>query len=430
MNNYFLLFLIATSIHCQVAFAQLTIESCQQKARNNYPQLKQYGLLEQSEAFSISNANKGYLPQVSFIAQATYQSDITSLPQDLAQVISKISGETIDFKSINKDQYRVVAEVNQVLWDGGNISAQKEVIKASTLMEKQKLEVELYTLKERINHLFFGILVLNEQIKQLELLENELHINHEKFRTYQKNGMANKSDVDIIRVEQLKALQKKAELTAVRQSYQTMLAAMTGDMTAATEPLVKPDYRMIKSGETTIERPELHYMEARTNFIASRENSIRAANLPRMGVYAQGGYGNPGLNMLEPGFTPWYSLGARLTWNFSGLYTQKNKLKETAIDKKNIAIQKETFLFNTQLNITHSNHEIERIKEQLKSDDEIIALRISIKKAAEMKVENGTMSITDLLREVTAENSAIQEKALREIQLLMAIYKLNTITNH
>ena len=430
MNRYIFLLLLALSFLNSSAFGQLSIDQCQDKARKNYPQIKQYNLIEQTSAYNISNANKGYLPQLSFSAQATYQSDVTEIPASLGQMLSQLTGQNITIASMSKDQYKMVAELSQTIWDGGMISSQKEQIKATTELEKQKLEVDLYTIKERVNQIFFGILALNEQKIQIDLLQKELQTNYEKIKAYMQNGVANQADLDMIRVEQLKVKQKKAELNAIQKSYREMLAVMIADTTALTAALEKPVFDTDMNREFGIKRPELKLFDAQTSLFASQEKMIRAGNLPKLGVFGQGGYGNPGLNMFNPGFTPYYILGAKLTWNFSGLYSQGNHLQKIALNKQTVASQKETFLFNTNLKVVNAQNEIAKIKEQIKSDDEIIALRKNIKKAAEVKVENGTLTVTDLIREINAESTAIQEKALRQIQLSMAVYNLKNITNN
>jgi len=430
MNRYIFLLLLALSFLNSSAFGQLSIDQCQEKARKNYPQIKQYSLIEQTGAYNISNANKGYLPQLSFSAQATYQSDVTEIPASLGQILSQLTGQNVTIASMSKDQYKMVAELQQTIWDGGMISSQKEQIKATTELEKQKLEVDLYTIKERVNQIFFGILALNEQKIQIDLLQKELQTNYEKIKAYMQNGVANQADLDMIRVEQLKVKQKKAELNAIQKSYREMLTVMIADTTALTATLEKPVFDTDMNREFGIKRPELKLFDAQTSLFASQEKIIRAGNSPKLGVFGQGGYGNPGLNMFNPGFTPYYILGAKLTWNFSGLYSQGNHLQKIALNKQTVASQKETFLFNTNLKVVNAQNEIAKIKEQIKSDDEIIALRKNIKKAAEVKVENGTLTVTDLIREINAESTAIQEKALRQIQLSMAVYNLKNITNN
>ena len=408
------------------AVAGLTLENCQQKAREHYPQVKQFGLLEKSEIYSLANAGKAYIPRLTVNAQATYQSDITSLPPSLGQALSKAIGQPVDFESIQQDQYRVIAEVNQLIWDGGGVRLQQEAIRTGTRIEKQQLEVELQKLKERVNQLFFGILSLNEQLTQLDYLTDELRTNYDKVVVLCANGILSQTDVDLVKVEQLKLNQKKAELQSIGQAYRRMLVVMTGDSTVARAELEKPAIPLLND---TIQRPELEIFSLKKDLLATQERSLRAANLPNAGAFFQGGYGNPGLNMLEPGFTSWYMVGARLSWNLSGLYTQKDKLNNLAISRKTVDVQQETFLHNTRLRVEQLQQEAEKIEEQLKSDEEIVALRKQIKKAAEVRVENGTLTVTDLLREITAENAAIQEKKQRELQWLMVMYELKLIIN-
>jgi hypothetical protein len=100
------------------------------------------------------------------------------------------------------------------------------------------------------------------------------------------------------------------------------------------------------------------------------------------------------------------------------------------VSKKTVGIQKETFLFNNNLVTKQQRNEVEKIQSTLKSDDEIISLRQNIKKSTQNKQINGTASVSDLIRDVNAENQARQLKSLHEIQLLMNIYQLKNNTNN
>ena len=289
MNRYIFLLLLALSFLNSSAFGQLSIDQCQDKARKNYPQIKQYSLIEQTSAYNISNANKGYLPQLSFSAQATYQSDVTEIPASLGQMLSQLTGQNITIASMSKDQYKMVAELSQTIWDGGMISSQKEQIKANTELEKQKLEVDLYTINERVNQIYFGILALNEQRVQIDLLQKELQTNYEKVKAYMQNGVANQADLDMIRVEQLKVKQKNAELISLQKSYREMLAIMIADTTALTAALDKPVFDTNISSELEIKRPELKLFDDKTNLFASQEKIIREGNLKKLGIFGKGG---------------------------------------------------------------------------------------------------------------------------------------------
>lgn len=402
-------------------YGQLSINDCYKKAQANYPLVKQYGLIEQSKEYNLSNANKGYLPQVSLSAKASYQSEVTKLPITLPNVV---------IKGVNKDQYQSVVEVNQTIWDGGVIHNQKKITEASSTVDKQKLDVDMYAINERINQLFFGILLLDEQIKQNILLQDELKRNYSQIASYITNGIANQADLDAVKVNQLNTAQRKVELEATRKAYREMLIAMIGESIKEDTYLMKPSAAESVSLSETINRPELQLFDAQSNLFETQKSIINSKNMPKLGLFIQGGYSNPALNMLKSEFTPYYIAGARLSWNFGGLYTKKNEKKLLETSKQNIAVQKETFLFNTNLKMTQQNNEIDKMKQLMQDDDEIIRLRASIKKAAEIKVENGTLSVTELLREINSEDQAKQNKVLHEIQLLMSIYNYKNTTNN
>jgi len=416
----FIITLAFICLHAPI-YGQLSIDDCYKKAQANYPQVKQYGLIEQSKEFNISNANKGYLPQVSFSAKATYQSAVTKLPITLPNV-------TIE--GLNKDQYQSVVEVNQSVWDGGVIRNQKKITEASSAVDKQKLDVDMYAINDRVNQLFFGILLIDEQIKQNLLLQDELKRNYNQISAYITNGIANQADLDAVKVNQLSTAQRKVELDATRKAYREMLSALIGEEIKEGTSLVKPSFAEEASLSSTVNRPELRLFEAQSNLFETQKSMVDAKNLPKLGVFVQGGYGNPGLNMLKNEFTPYYVAGARLSWNFGSLYTKKNDKKLLDNNLQNVAIQKETFLFNTNLKMTQQSNEIDKIKQLMRDDDEIIRLRTNIKKASEVKVEHGTLSVTDLLRDINSEDQAKQSKVLHEIQLLISIYNYKNSTNN
>ena len=418
---YFFLFLfIQSNLNAQ----NVTVETCQIKAIANYPLVKQYGLIEQTSQFNISNANKGYLPQLSLSAKATYQSAVTQIPAVLGQKLG------IALPSLAKDQYQAVLEASQVIWDGGVISSQNKTTHAGTEVEKQKLEVDLYALKDRVNQLFFGILLLNEQLKQNDILENDLTTNYDRLDAYKQNGIANQADIDAVHVEQLNAVQRNEDLKSTRKTYCMMLSALTGiiinDRTELTKPVA--DLTILK--DTMNRRPEISLFEAQNKLYESQKSLLNAGNLPKLGAFIQGGYGQPGLNMFTIGFSPFYIGGLRLSWNISGLYSQKNNISKLEISRKTVDIQKETFLFNNNLITKQQQNEIIKLQSTLSNDDEIIRLRVNIKKAATAKMENGTASVSDLIREINAENQARQLKSLHEIQLLMNVYQLKNNSNN
>jgi len=419
MKRIFLLLVTASLV--QVLSAQYTIDALQEKARQNYPQIKQFDLIQKSANYNLSNASSANLPQVSLSGRATYQSDAINLTLNLPGGAMSINQD--------KDQYQVVAEVNQVLWDGGVIAARKQSIKSNAELEKQKLEVDLYTLRDRVNQLFFGMLMLHEQQVQADILLQELQTNLEKIKACLKNGVANQSDVDALSVELLNVSQRQTELKAAEKSYRDMLAALTGEKLDANSVLIKP-LNALPGEALPIKRPELSLFDAQLHLLDNQTQLEQTAIMPKFGLFLQGGYGRPGLNMLATGFSPFYIGGVRFSWNISSFYTRKNNLDNIQLNKEMVNVAKETFLFNNNLKINQQNTEVSKMRELLRTDDDILQLRTNIKKACSAKVDNGVNTVTDLLREINAESIARQQKALHEIQLLLQIQNLKYSTNN
>ena len=430
MKQAFLFYFLILSGFLSVNAQGLAVETCQEKAKANYPLVKQYGLIEQTAKYNIDNANKGYLPQLTLSAKITYQSDVTQIPSSLGTVLSSLTHQPFSFPSLPKDQYQALLEATQVIWDGGVISTQNKITKAGAEVEKQKLEVDLYTLNDRVNQLFFGILLLDEQLKQTEILKNDLKTSYDRVAAYKTNGVAVQADLDAIKVEQLNTDQRTSDIQNTIKTYCLMLSALTKlDINEKTE-LKKPEIDWSTLKNVNVHRPEISLFDAQGKLYDNQKNLILSANRPKVGAFVQGGYGQPGLNMFTIGFSPFYVGGVRFSWNISNLYSQKANLIKLDLSKKAVDIQKETFLFNNDLVTKQQQNEIEKLQSTVTNDNEIIRLRQNIKNATNARLDNGTASVSDLVRDLNAENQAKQLKSLHEIQLLMNVYQLKNNTNN
>lgn len=419
------------SLFLMLCFTQLsgiTLDSCRIKARNNYPLIKQYGLIEKTRDYNLSTVSKAWLPQVTLGMKATYQSDVTEIPASLGNAISAITGQPFSMPSLDKDQYQAAVEVNQLIWDGGIISSQKRSMEASAEIDKQKTEIDLYALNERIHQLYFGIMLLNEQIVLQDVLLDELTANHKKVQSLVENGVALPSDADAVKVEMIQTRQRIYDLLSTQKNYCLILSAFTGLVIDEKTPLEKPVVN--EPVEANNYRPELKLFAAQQLLLSNQEKALHASNFPKISAFVQGGYGRPGLNMFTTDFSPFYIGGIRLSWNLSNFYSLKSNLGKIELNRQQIDVMKETFLFNNTLERNQYQTEVNKLRVNLKSDDEIISLRRNIKLAAEARLSNGTITVTDLLREINSEHIALQQKALHEIQLLMAIYQLKTNVNN
>ncbi|MDH1881027.1 TolC family protein [Empedobacter sp. GD03797] len=392
----------------------LTLDNCLEMAKQNYPLIKQYTLIEKTKEYSIANAQKGVLPQFNIAGQATYQSAVTQVP---------ISLPNVDIPTVSKDQYRLYGEVSQSITDLFTVKDQKEYINANSEIETQKTEVELYKLRERINNLYFGILLIDAQIQQTELLKKDIKSGIEKTNVAIANGVALKSTADNLKAELLKADQRTIELKATRKGYADMLALFIGKSIDENTVLEKPHRQMLTN---TINRPELKLFDLQKKSFDVQEKLITAKNLPRLSAFFQGGFGRPGLNMLDNDFQGYYIGGLRLSWNITGFYTYKNEKKMLANNQSLIDIQRETFLFNTNLTLKQQNADITKMQDLIETDKSIVILRESVKNTTQNQLTYGTATTNDYLIAVNAEDQAKQSLILHEIQLLMTEYNAQT----
>ena len=420
MKSRKLLFIVMLFFIVSGARAQsISLNDCQKMARDNYPAISRFSIIEQSKNYTLSNANKAYLPQLSLEAKATYQSDVITIPIDMPG---------LEIPVPDKDQYQVVAQANQIIWDGGKIAAKKEIIKAGAKAEEKQLESEIYALKERVNGLYFGILLIQEQLKQQTVLEKELQRNYNKVESYIENGVANQADLSAVKIEMLRTGQQRIQMESAYSAYLQMLSILIGEKLAEDVDFAKPPV-LNNNSLVTINRPELDLFLAQQATIDAQTKDIKSSIMPVIGAFAQGGYGKPGLNMLQNEFDTFFLGGIKLSWNIGNLYTWKNNVKMNELKKLNIDSQRGTFIHNLNLQISQQQSEVQKYTKTMKDDQEIIVLQQEIKDAAESKVENGTMTVSDMLKELTALEMAKQSKLLHEIQYMQSVYALKNTTN-
>ncbi|MFA6245852.1 MAG: TolC family protein [Mucilaginibacter sp.] len=399
---------------------RLTITAAYQQARQNYPLIRQRDLIARSGSYSVINASRGYLPVLSINGQATYQSTVTSFPFSIP-----IPGFTL--LKYSRDQYKINVQVDQVIYDGGLISNQRQTARATEAEQQQSLEVSLYTLYDRVNQLYFGVLLITEQLRQNDLLKMDIQNGIDKAKALVAGGIAYRSSVDELTAQLLQAEQARIDLSAERKAYLGMLGLLIGVPVDENTILEKPASPMLS---VEISRPEIQLYEDQKKMDDLQVGLLKAQLRPRLGLFAQEGYGRPGLNPLSNAFAWYYIGGVKLSWNLGGWYTFKNQKELLMIHQKTLDIQKETFLFNTEITRKQQLADIEKYRELFKNDQSIIALRESVKKAAAAQLENGILSAHDYISQVNAEDQARQNLILHQIQLLQEAYNYQNTTGN
>ena len=417
MKRLLLLLLIAFSLFASAQpLQQLSLTTAWELAQKNYPAVKQKDLVRQTAGISVENLQKGFLPQFSISGQATYQSDVTSVP---------ISIPGFSIEAPNKDQYKLVADVNQLIYDGGLTREQKTLQQLNAKVEDQKVEVELYKVKDRINQLFLSILYLDEQLKQVELVKKDIETGIKKVEAQVQNGVAFKSNLNMLKAELLKTGQRTVEISTSRKGLVAALSLFVGQELNEQVQLEQPASFLI--ADHNIDRPELKLYTEQENLIGQQDKLIQAKNQPKASLFAQAGYGRPGLNMLKNEFA-FYSIGGlRFNWSLGGLYTKKKEKEQVQVNKKIVEVQKETFLLNTNAQLKQQQAEIDKLQQLISSDEEIIALRKTVTDAAKAQLENGVITANDFLKEVNAEDMARQALITHRVQLLQSQINYQTI---
>ena len=406
-----------------------TLEECQRAAEQNYPLIRQYDLIEKTTNLTVANIQKGWLPQVSASAQATYQSDVVAFPDEFKQLYQQMG---LDMKGLTKDQYRVAIDVNQTIYDGGAISSQKAIAREQGKVQAAQNEVNLYNVRKRVNEMFFGLLLIDEQIKLNTDLQTLLAGNERKLQAMVKGGTASESDWQSVKAERLNVVQQATSLESQKRMLTVMLSTFCGiEVKNVQKPVAKAEDSRLTADN---HRPELRVLDAQIGLLQAQEKALNAAIIPKLGVFAQGYYGYPGLNMFEDMMSHDWSLngiiGARLTWNIGALYTRKNDKAKLQLQRDLTETSREVFLFNNNLEQIQQNEDIIRYKKLMADDEEIIALRSAVRKASESKLSHGIIDVNDLVREINQENAARVQHSIHEIEMLKQIYDNKFTTNN
>jgi len=396
----------------------LTLEQCYQLAETNYPLTRQRALIDKTKEYTLDNIRKGIYPQFAVSGTATYQSDVTKI------TLPPISGMNINIPTVPKDQYKLYGEVSQTLTDFG-INKQKRTISATdAAIQQENLNTELYKLKDRVNQLFFGILLIDGQLRQNDLSAQDIRTGIAKVQAAIDNGTDFKSSLNKLKAELLTNGQRTIDLKANRKAYTDMLGLFLDTTIDEKTTFVKPAPPVYND---VISRPELRTFDLQTRSYAEQQRLTRINNYPQLNAFFQGGLGKPNpVNFLSTQLSGYYLTGLRLSWNFGGLYTYH---KDKLISKNNqemVQAQRNTFLFNTSMTMRQQNADIQRYQQLIQSDNDIVNLRDSIKQTSAVQLQNGVISANDYLLDINAEAQARQDRLLHEVQLLLSQYNHKT----
>lgn len=407
--------------------AELTIDECVRLARENYPAVAQYGLLEKVKHLNLSNVAKAWLPQGSVSAQATWQNDVAALPDALTNILSQ---QGVSYPGLDKTQYRLGVDISQQIWDGGKTQANREVIETGNVIERTSVDTQLYDVEGRVEEIYFSLLLLNERISQCDKTMTLVESTLNQIRSMYTNGVAMKSDCDQIEAKYLTLQQQKSRLTATLGSIRRVMEIFIGE-SIGERTLVLPSEDLEEKGDGL--HPQLRLFDARIANLTAQESGIKASVRPTISAFASGYYGYPGYNMFknmqsrELSFN--FMVGVKVAWNFGSLYTRSNSLNKLQVQRTQIESDRATFNFNNDIAMAESLGQIESLRDVMRSDRRIVELRNSVITAAQSQLNNGIIDATSLLSKITDSELAQNDMAQHHIELVKVIYNLNHLKN-
>lgn len=407
--------------------AAVTLDYCLERAEANYPLIKKYALVEKTADLQLSDINRSWLPRAGVYGQLTAQNSVPGFPESLQGILSQMGQPA---EGLGKVQYKLGMDVSQTIWDGGASKSQRRIERASAKESESALDVQVYAIREKVIALYFGILLMDEQIEQSNATLGLLRSNCDLMQSMLEGGVAMQSDVDMVEAQMLTVAQRISEARSTVRGYRDMLAIFMGESIDGQE-LEKPDAAMPPVMESA--RPELAMFDARTRLNDARNAAVSSTVMPKVGLFAQAWYGYPGFNYFESMIDRNLSFniiaGVKVQWDIDAFYTRKNSRRKFALAKRMIESDREVFLFNSGLKTSSQIAAISGLRDVMADDGRIVALRGSVRKAAESQLRNGIIDANALLSKITDENQARLTASYHEIQLLKNIYELKNTIN-
>ncbi|MFL5742804.1 MAG: TolC family protein [Flavisolibacter sp.] len=390
----------------------LTIFEAFRLADQNYPLLHQKDLIRQSEKLNRENLDVSFLPQFNVNGQATYQSDVTHFNIQIPGFKQPL---------ISKDQYKLVGELDQMVYDAGTTHSQQEIQELNASLEEARVDVDLYQLHTRVSQLYFGILLQDQLLQQTDLVLKDIQAGIDKVKPQVQSGTALRSSLQVLEVQYLQTQQRSVEMRATKRGLVNALALYVGKPLSAFTVLEIPD--LPDASDTVVQRPELGLYQRQVSLLNGQEKLIHTRNLPRASVFFQGGMGRPGLNLFSNQLQPFYITGLRLNWSLGAMYNNERDRKLLDIQRQTVDIQRSVFLLNTQAQLRQQESDISKYVELIASDEKIIDLRHQITIASQAQLENAVITSNDYLVQVDAEDAARQSLIMHRLQWQQA--KLN-----
>jgi len=397
---------------------ELSLDSCQSMARRNHPLLRQAGIIDQISKLRQQNIQVSNLPQFDLTARASWQSDVTKL----ALSIPGFAGP----EPLSKDQYKAYVDIRQKLFDGGVAKKREELEEADRLVSKQQNETELYKIKETVNTLYFNALIIQENLRIVDLKKETLDERIKIVSSAVNNGVSLPNELDQLRAEKLLTEQQETELKSTRQTTMALLEIITGSNLTDQTTFLKPSFMAINVNND-LKRPEITLFTLQKSKLDKNEEVLTNSRKPYMYAFGQAGYGRPGLNMLDNNFADWYMIGAGLSWNIWDWHKTSRDRSTMKLQKDIIDTNLDNFSRSLKMALSQEENNSQKLKSLISTDEQLVTIKDQISKRSASALENGTITSADYIRDLNAALQARANLETRKVLLLQSSVNYQTI---
>lgn len=398
-----------------------TLDQVTDMAVENYPKLMQLEVDENTRQLDYLKADWSYLPVLVLSASASYNTEVISFP-DLFYYIG-------GFDKLSKDQYNATVYFEQRIWDGGKASLDKKMADSKSALTRAQTMVDVHSYKEKIMDMYFGVLLMEEAITQIDLTLDRLDVNYRVVSDCFESGIASATDLDKMKVRIIEVEQKREDLVSTAKSLRRSLSVLAGKDFSDIE-FRKPVLIAFQTGDDFSSRPEYAVFDEQSRMYDNAVRQVDIRKIPQFSLVLQGTYGRPGPNMLDNSFRPFGYVGLKMQWNISGFfYSGKVKKLMSGEYDGTVDMNRSLFEMGVRQKIQEQKSTIEKLEKLVSSDEEVLRLRKRIRESAEAQVDRGVMSVTELLDNISQENEASLGKIIHEMELLKAVYSLKHTLN-
>lgn len=395
----------------QISAQHLTLLDCLDKSEQNFPLLKGREVLLKSSELNIQNLKNNWLPQMEVTGQASWQSDVPSMNPDV-----QIPGFSVP--QAPKDQYKVALDVSQTLYDGGRTGKAVDVEQLAGDIEVQNIEVQMLDVSKRVAELFFSILMLEEQKQQINHKLKVLESRSTELDALLANGAVAESSLKKLEAEMLLVQQQLISVETNEETLLTNLSSFLGEPVELASILIRPSVDQLLTPEPRPEYSLFSLQKKRLEQVAELEQRNR---WPVLAAFGQGGYGNPGYNMLKDEFDTFYMVGLRLRW--TPWDWSETKRTKAVFDNqiRLVDIEEESFRVNQTRAVNQLDGELLRYQQLIEMDSRIVELRRGIEENSTHLLKNGSIATSEYIDDLDDYIIAQINKDLHQLEFLEAM---------